>query len=106
MQNPWGLTFHVNPAPPDKEGNRMALHCETIDAPAAWIMALIYGDYSEMTSDDCAAIRAWRERELPSDASIVGTVEDSERFTWSYRLYGGTAAGGTVCTYQYLTANP
>lgn len=78
-----------------------ALRSETIEAPTAWACALVNGDYSSLDSDECAALRKWRKK-LPSDASIV-SVEDGQRFTRQFDLYGGTSPCGEVSVYTYLT---
>jgi hypothetical protein len=67
--------------------------------PAHWALPLINGDTSDMTAEELAAMTAHLTRELSPGESIVSDVEDSDRFTWSYRLHGGTADGGTVAEF-------
>ena len=51
-----------------------------------------------MEDNEIAACDAWCEQMQP--AYVVDTVEGEEPwFTNSYRLYGGDAQGGEVCTY-------
>lgn len=80
------------------------MKCETITGPAHWASALINGDYSDLTTEECAQVAAWLKRE--GITSICGIADNSERFTWSLRLYAPecNASGGNVCNYQYLTA--
>lgn len=66
-------------------------------APAAWASYLVNGDASGLEPDELSAADAWCARLAPW--YVVDAVEDSNRFSWSYRLHGGTAEGGTVCDY-------
>lgn len=79
------------------------LHVRTIEAPEYWASALVNGDFSGLTAGEAQQVQVWRKRELPDDASICGCADEG-RFTWSYRLYGGDADGGSVIEYQYLTS--
>lgn len=78
------------------------LQLHTIEAPEHWASALVNGDFSGLTTAEAMQVQAWRERELPADASICGCADEA-RFTWHYRLFGGDADGGSVLEYQYLT---
>lgn len=70
---------------------------DEVTAPAHWLPYLINGDASDMDAADLEACHEWQGKIRPF--YVVSDVEDSERFTWSYRLHGGTAEGGTVCDY-------
>ncbi|MBH0113227.1 hypothetical protein I5E68_09740 [Novosphingobium sp. YJ-S2-02] len=65
--------------------------------PAAWVGYFINGDADGLEPEELAAADAWLQRHAP--ARPVSTVDDSERFSWSYNVHGGTAQGGTVCDY-------
>lgn len=69
----------------------------TLTAPAHWAPYLINGDKSGMSTDDMAAIAS----HIPASWEVVG-CSDEGRFTWSYRLHGGDAEGGTVLNYDVL----
>ena len=70
------------------------MRTDTITAPTAWACYLVNGDASGITDTEAAAADAyftgWR---------VLGIEDDTERFTWSYQLYGGDASGGDVCDY-------
>jgi hypothetical protein len=73
------------------------IHAEVETGPAAWVSYLINGDASSMSPEDLEACDDWQTKIEPW---YVVSVEDGEpRFTWSYRLYGGTASGGDVIDY-------
>jgi hypothetical protein len=69
---------------------------------------LINGDTSAFSLDadggeaEEAALSAWLVPLIAAGWRVVGVVEDSERFTWSYSLHGGTASGGDVCEYEII----
>lgn len=73
-----------------------------IDAPVAWAFYLLTGIDCDLSPDEVQAVDAWQNRELPPGATVIGAIEESERFTWAYRMHGGNADGGNVCTYQIL----
>lgn len=75
----------------------MAIDVATLTAPAAWASALVNGDFSGLSDEEERACRAWIEQQAPY--RVVSTVEDSERFTWHFRLHGGNAEGGDVVDY-------
>jgi hypothetical protein len=72
----------------------------TVTLPTGWASALINGDTSGM---DDAEIELMRETLAPytRDGWRVVDVEDSDRFTWYYRLYIPLAEcdGGNVSDY-------
>ena len=72
---------------------------EIYTAPAAWAPALVGGDYRGLDAAETAACQAWLAGIAP--ARVVGT-DGEPRFTWHFRLYGGTADGGDVLDYQTL----
>lgn len=78
----------------------MTLEYDEITAPSYWASALINGDRSELEAGEIVMIDAFLERCKEYD--FVGIVEDSDRFTWHFRLYGGDAQGGNVCDYKVL----
>lgn len=75
----------------------MAIEATTSAAPSYWACYFINGDCSHMTDAEIAIADAWQHRQEPW--YVVSIVEDSERFTWHYRLHGGDAEGGDVCDY-------
>lgn len=83
----------------------MAIETDTVTLPAYWASAIVNGDYSSFTLHDdggdaeTAACDSALEALADDGWRVVSTVEDSERFTWSFDLYGGTASGGDVCDY-------
>lgn len=80
------------------------MQANTITAPAHWASALVNGDYSGLDDSEVRQLWAWKSRER---VTIVSTVEDSERFTWHYRLYNPFAprgiTGGNVLDYVTLS---
>jgi hypothetical protein len=80
---------------------------DIITLPASWASALINDDYSGL-DDQCpteaARCRARVDQIAADGWSIVSDVEDSERFTWYYRLYdpGADCDGGNVIDYVIL----
>lgn len=72
---------------------------EIYTAPAEWASALVNGDYSGLDAAETAACREWLAGIAP--ARVVGAAGEP-RFTWHFRLYGGTADGGDVLDYQTL----
>lgn len=73
-----------------------------ITGPAYWASAIINGDYSGLSETESEACRAWLEHEQIDGWRIVSTVDDSERFTWHFRLYGGECDGGDVLDYEAI----
>lgn len=72
--------------------------CE-VTGPAYWASALVNGDQGGLTVEEVIQINAWRKRE--GIKCVLGTKEDSERFTWAYRLYAPECDcdGGAVLDY-------
>ena len=81
----------------------MPLKVDTVTAPDYWASALINGDTSGMEDDEIAAMEAWLDEldgwEVVDVVRNENGEADEPRFTWSYRLYGGTANGGSVLDY-------
>lgn len=81
---------------------------DTVTGPACWASALINGDDSSFSLDDdggeaeLAALEAWLAPLTAEGWRVVGIVEDSERFSWSFALHGGTAQGGDVVDFEIL----
>ena len=75
----------------------------TITLPSYWAAALIDGDTSGMTPSEIDQMDRTLD-ELHAAWTVVSDVENSERFTWSYRLYAPFAdcEGGTVMDYVAL----
>lgn len=73
----------------------MAIQTDTITLPSFWACALINGDETGMGDTEVAHMDAYLATALDG-WYVVTDVEDSERFTWSYSLYGGDAQGGEV----------
>ncbi|WP_408902518.1 hypothetical protein [Methylobacterium radiotolerans] len=80
----------------------MSQYASTITLPSHWACYLINGDASGLDDGEAERIAAHLNAELPADAAIVDVIEDSERFTWSFRLYGGDASGGDVADFTVL----
>lgn len=73
---------------------------DILTGPTYWASYLINGDASGLEDDEEARANKWlMDNDNPY---VVGIEEDSERFTWSFDLYGGNCAGGDVCDYQVL----
>lgn len=70
---------------------------ETITLPSHWASYLINDDDSGLDTEEAAYIVGTMVRE--GVRNVVDVTDDSERFTWHYRMYGGTADGGTVCDF-------
>ena len=81
----------------------MPITVDTVTAPAFWASALVNDDYSGLTEEEAAAVKAWLANIAP--AYVVDIARDAEgdadepRFTWHYRLHGGDAEGGDVLDY-------
>jgi hypothetical protein len=75
--------------------------CDTFEAPAHWAPYLINGDASGLDDGESDRIAAYLAQELPAGAHVVSCADES-RFTWSYRLFGGDAEGGSVLEFTYL----
>jgi hypothetical protein len=80
---------------------------DTITLPAYWASALINDDYSGLEDHDPAEAARCRAvvADLAADGWYVGCdVDDTERFTWYYRLYdpGAECDGGNVLDYTIL----
>lgn len=75
------------------------MNISEITGPAHWASALVNGDQSGLTAHEVVKLNAWRSRE--GIKTVLGTAEDSERFTWSYRLFAPECDcdGGTVIDY-------
>ena len=89
----------------------MAKHQKTdiVTLPAHWACALINGDYTgfDFSCEDGGEARrcsAAEDRLADDGWSVVSMVDDSERFSWSYRLYdaGTDVDGGDVADYVIL----
>jgi hypothetical protein len=78
---------------------RMIMETDIITLPAYWACALINGDESGMSDEEIAEMDTYLADALRDGWQVVSTVDDSERFTWSYDLYGGSCAGGDVLDY-------
>ena len=76
----------------------------TVTLPSYWACALINGDASGLEDDEAARCDAAAAALAADGWEIVDTVEDSERFTWSYDLYDPDAGvrGGDVMDYVVL----
>ena len=67
-------------------------------APSYWASYLINGDDSDLSEAEKDVCDAWCKGLEP--AYVVDTKEgEHPSFSWNYRLYGGDAQGGEVCTY-------
>jgi hypothetical protein len=83
----------------------MPIEVDTITAPDFWASALINDDRTGMTDEEEAAMDAYLAPLEAEGWYVVDVVRnddgeaDEARFTWSYRLYGGTANGGDVVDY-------
>ena len=74
------------------------IEVDTITGPNYWASYLVNGDASGLTAEEKAACDAWQASIAPW--YVVSTGDDQEpRFTWHFRLYGGTADGGDVIDY-------
>jgi len=75
----------------------MTIETDTITLPAHWACALINGDDEGLCPGEIERIDAL----LTDGWYVASDVEDSERFTWSYRLYdpGAPCDGGLVADY-------
>jgi hypothetical protein len=80
----------------------MAAESTEATAPSFWALYLVNGDASGLTDAEQAAADAWCALQAAEGWSVHGIVDDSERFTWSYRLHHGDADGGEVCDYILL----
>lgn len=81
----------------------MAHTAHTFEAPEHWAPYLINGDASGLSDVERKQADSYLEAELPEGAHVVSCGDES-RFTWSYRLYGGDASGGSVLEFTYLVA--
>lgn len=77
----------------------MAIEVDTVTLPAYWASALVNGDFSGLTPAERDALHASLASLQARGWYVVSTTEDDSRFTWSFRLYGGTADGGDVLDY-------
>jgi hypothetical protein len=82
------------------------LEVDTVTGPSEWASALVNGDTSGLDDEDEKAMNLWADNLAKDGWSVVDIATDEEtgegqepRFTWSYRLYGGTAGGGDVVDY-------
>lgn len=70
---------------------------------ACWASYLINGDASGLGDEERKLADQWCERELGPNDAIVDCGE--AYFTWSYRLYTGSAfSGGDVVDYRVMCA--
>lgn len=80
---------------------------ESIIGAAHWASALVNGDQSDITTEEAIQISAWRKRNRV--ANVLSVEENSEQFTWSYRVYVPDApegvTGGNVASY-YCEVKP
>lgn len=85
--------------------NRAGPEVDSVTAPSAWASALVNGDESGLDDEDREALRRWAGKLAADGWYVVDVARDEQgdvvdpRFTWSYRLYGGTAGGGEVMDY-------
>lgn len=72
---------------------------ETVTGPAFLASYFVNGDDSDLSPRDNQLALAWLERE--GVKRVISVEDDSERFTWSYRLHAPEfdADGGTVAEY-------
>ena len=77
----------------------MTREVETFTGPEAWACYIINGQDDNLDDSDLAACDAWVASLARNGWEIVSITEDEPRFTWHYRLYGGTAEGGSVVDY-------
>lgn len=87
---------------------RRCASSDTITLPVYWASALINGDFSGITEAcEANAIKEVQANLRAQGWTAVSTVEDSERFTWSYQLYDPSAecVGGTVLDYVIIRAD-
>jgi hypothetical protein len=84
----------------------MAIETDTVTLPAYWACGLINGDVTGMTDDEIARMSSAVDKLLGDGWEVVSMAEDSERFTWSYRLYDplSDVEGGDVADYVVLRA--
>ncbi len=90
------------PCEPTGEASEAGQVTDTVTLPTHWAGFLINGDATDLDDGEEDLISAHLKVALPDAAAIVDVVEGSERFTWSYRLYGGDASGGDVADYTVL----
>lgn len=69
---------------------------DTIIGPAFLASALVNGDFSGLNAEETECCRKFQES---IDPWYIVSCEGEPRFTWSFRLYGGDAAGGDVIDY-------
>jgi hypothetical protein len=86
-----GFNYHTNKALEE------AVESDTITGPSYWASYLINGDDSGLSPEEKAQCDAWQKSIEPW--YVVGMEDDTERFTWQYRLHGGETAGGSVVDY-------
>jgi hypothetical protein len=81
----------------------MTIEVDTVIGPACFASALVNGDESGLEADEIAALNAFEKSIAPWYVVDVKRDDDGDghepRFTWSYKLYGGTAEGGDVLDY-------
>jgi hypothetical protein len=99
-QNKTGANEELDEENPTGSPNR---EVEEITAPSHWASYLINGDDSGMEPEEVAACNEWQDKIKPW--YVVSTTDEEPRFTWSYKLYGGTAAGGEVMDYVCYKEN-
>ena len=76
------------------------MKADIVTAPVYWASYLINGDPSSLDDEEIALCDAY----FDGLGDVVDVSEESERFTWSYDLYGDPRyRGGTVADYTVLT---
>lgn len=74
-------------------------HADTVTLPYDWAAYLVNGDASALSDEDLAAADAALAR---IEGHVVSMVDGTDRFTWAFKTYGGTAQGGDVADYVVL----
>ena len=76
------------------------IEVEIFTGPSFLASALVNGDASGLETDrDFLMLDSFTEMLADDGWSVVSVDQDTERFTWCYRLYGGNADGGSVVDY-------
>jgi len=77
------------------------IDADIVTLPAHWAVYAAYGDANDEATDAVERLAIALYMAEHSICELM-SIEDTERFTWSYQLYSlGTSAatGGTVCDY-------
>lgn len=85
----------------------MTIEVEIVTLPDYLASALINGDETGLEhGEDWETYQNVLKNFIPEGWEVVGVATDDKtgdyvepRFTWSYRLYGGLADGGSVLDY-------